>query len=301
MLDYEGLTVRDLKRIVNREEATPAAIGLFIVHDAWRRDHRLPYIISNELLRWIEEKWRFKTFANELDYWVGLAEHLNRLEYGVTRARLASVTTNLDIFMSIIFTEGYLYGAAFAETYRQAAAAGLKIKIPGLTAKQTEALAARASDLSVKDTPTPPKRIEEARKQAQSHLASLLATRNVMEDAAALLAIPGLVEDINGALHFLRVQANRHDKDYLEGMEAIAPKWARQLRRMVDYEPVEPDKEREAQLESALSLYLTPQWRRWARAGVSLREIAESSTGIVDLIQRAEQAAAELNNERQTE
>lgn len=186
MLDYEGLTVRDLKRIVNREEATPAAIGLFVVYDAWRRDHKLPHIISNELLRWIEEKWRFKTFANELDYWIGLGEQLSRLEYGVARAKLASATTNLDIFVGIIFTEGYLYGAAFGEAYSQATAAGLKIKIPGLTAKQTEELAARVSDLSVKDTPTPFKRIEEARKKAQGDVASLLAARNVIGDAAAL-------------------------------------------------------------------------------------------------------------------
>ena len=38
MLDYEGMTARDLKRIVSRGEPTPVAIGFFVLYDYWERE-----------------------------------------------------------------------------------------------------------------------------------------------------------------------------------------------------------------------------------------------------------------------
>lgn len=104
MLDYEGLTVRDLKRIVNREEATPAAIGLFVAYDTWRRATR-PSILTNELLRWIEDKWRFSAFANELEYWISLGEALARLGAMVESNRAMSNIAPLGLQIEIFLLE----------------------------------------------------------------------------------------------------------------------------------------------------------------------------------------------------
>lgn len=295
-MDYERITTRELKRIVNRGEATPAAIGLFVLHDYWEREHGRRAIVDNILLRYIEGKWQFTPYANELDFWLGLGEQLTRLEYAIERAKLGGVITALDTTMGAIFTQGYLYGAAFYAVYEQAAAEGLKIKIAGLTAKQLETLVTTASEMSIRGQPIPPQRIEETRKKAQSDIAYLLAAQSVIGDAAALLAIPGLPGPVDSALDFLRAGVETHKKR-LDTLEGIMPKWAEQLRRMVDYEPIEPDREAEARLEKTIAVYLTPLWREWARAGVNLRELAEGSKGLVDLLRHAEIAAAEVENE----
>lgn len=296
MLDYESLTVRDLKRIVNREEATPAAIGLFVAYDAWRHTKHIPHIITNELLRWIEDKWRFRAFANELDYWISLGELLTQIEAMIAREKLGSLLVNVALYTEIFSVEGSLYAAAFSAAYEQAAAASLKLKLPGLSASQVELLATRATE-KTKLRLTPPKQMRELEGQVQGTFASLLALRNAMNDLATLLGVSALAEEMEQTVDSTDEQMDSH-RTYVKALEPLAPKWAKQINGIIAYEHTEPNKETEDQLGRMISLYLTPKWKDWARAGVNLRELADSSKSIVDLIRLADSAAAELNDER---
>lgn len=295
MLDYEGLTVRDLKRIVNREEATPAAIGLFVAYDAWRRTTGPAGIVTNELLRWIEDKWRFKTFANELDYWISLGSLLTRLTIQVSHAYLQCTIINMGLYTQIFSLEGSLYAAAFSSAYEQATEEGRKLKLRGQSAKVAKMLAARALETS-KLRATPKAQMKEIDRQLKSSRGHALALRNVLQDAAALLDMPALSSEIEAVVE-ANTKAIKGHREYIADLSPLSPQWARQLSAITDLESIGPDSAKENELEATLSLYLTGSWREWARAGVNLRAIADSSSGIVDLIRHAERAAAELDHE----
>ena len=289
MLDYERLTVRDLKRIVNREEATPAAIGLFVAYDTWRRATQRPSILTNELLRWIEDKWRFSTFANELDYWISLGEALARLSARVMSNKAMSNFAPLGLQIEIFILETSLYAKAYSAAHEQAAAAGLKLKLPGLSARQTDILATLA-EKHAGPQPSLKPRMDVIQGQAKQTYTSLLALQSILRDLEALLGTSGAAEEAREATESL-VEGVSACRRSIDSLAPLAPQWARRLSRAADLEHVEPDGE-EAELERMLSLYLTPQWRAWARAGVNLRELADSSKGVVELLRQAGQAAA---------
>ena len=295
MLDYEKITARDLKRIVNREEATPAAIGLFIAHDIWRRLAEPEGITTNELLRWIEDKWRFKTFANELDYWISLGEFLSRFTIQIDIARVQCALTSLVLRTEILSLEGSLYAAAFSSAHEQAAVEGHKLKLRGLSTSKAKVLATRAAGQS-KMRATPKTMVRQIEKQIRSSTGSVLALRDVLQDAAALLDMPGLSREIEAGVE-ANAKAVVEHRESIAQLSSFAPQWARQLNDITNLENVEPDSIIERELEMRFSVYLTGSWRKWARAGVNLRAIADSSNGIVDLMQHAEESATELTHE----
>jgi hypothetical protein len=296
MLDYENITARDLRRIVNREEATPAAIGLFVAYDTWGRTEDHKGIVTNELLRWIEDKWRFKAFANELDYWISLGQALARLSMQIEYARLQCGLINLALFTEVFSLEGYLYATAFSSAYEHAAEQSIKLKFGALSATKAKMLATRAAETS-KLRATPKKQLREIERQIQSSTGYTLALRNVLQDAAVLLDMPSLPRPAIESVAVNAKAIERH-RAYIAELSSLAPQWARQLSAITDLESIGPDSAIENDLEATLSLYLTRSWREWARAGVNLRALADSSGGIVELIRQAEIAAAEIKHER---
>lgn len=295
MLDYEGITARDLKRIVNREEATPAAIGLFVAYDAWRRTAGQKHIVTNELLRWIEDKWRFKTFANELDYWISLGQFLTTFSFQTDVTRIECILASVTLRTEILSLEGSLYAAAFSSAYEQATTEGRKLKLRGLSTGKAKVLATRATG-QTKMRPTPRAFVRQIEGHIQRSTGGILALRNVLRDAATLLDIPGLASEAEAGVEANATAIAEH-RDAIRELSPLAPQWAKQLSDITDLEKVEPDSMGEAELEMRFSVYLTGSWRKWARAGVNLRELADSSMGIVDLIQRAGIAAAEISHE----
>ena len=294
MLDYERITARDLKRIVNRGEATPAAIGLFVAYDVWRRHAKHKGIVTNELLRWIEAKWRFSAFANELDYWIDLGNELARLVTLVEAQRAMSSIAPLGLQLEIFQMEGSLYATAFKAIHEQATTADLKLKLPGLSANQVERLAELATQTKLRLTPKTQAKF--ILSQSQGAYTSLVALRNVLQDLATLLGITALPESAKEGVQSIEKSMASH-KAYIDTLAPLAPKWAKLLSEAVDIQRLAQDIAAEAKLEQALSLYLTPQWRAWARAGVNLRELADETKGIVELMRQAERAAAELDHE----
>ena len=295
MLDYERITARDLKRIVNREEATPAAIGLFVAYDMWRRLAAGGGITTNELLRWIEDKWRFRTFANELDYWISLGQLLNQIAAQTDIARVECVIASLALRTEILSLEGSLYAAAFSSAYEQAATEGHKLKLRGLSTGKAKVLATRATG-QAKMRPTPRALVRQIEGHIQRSTGRILALRNVLQDAATLLDMPGLSREIEAGVE-ANAKAIAGHREAIRELSPLTPQWGKQLSDITDLEKVEPDSMGEAELEMRFSMYLTGSWRKWARAGVNLRELADSSTGIVDLIRHAEIAAAEIGYE----
>ena len=289
MLDYEGLTVRDLKRIVNRGEASPAAIGLFVVYDYWEREHGRKSIVDNKLLRHIESKWAYTAYANELDFWLELAGQLRLLELqAIARANKAQI--------SLLRAEGVVsrvgrafYASWYRAIYEEATELGLKLTEPPERYDMAEEA---ASDLPSLEE------IEDAAEDIRTTVAEFLGYVPIMGAVGALLGIPLereiLVEGVALAPYTERQKAR------LEQYSELAEHWpdvVEALKKLIPVGSVRPSPAVMSYVEGVIGAYLSKNWRAWARAGVSLREQAESSKGVVDLIRRAELAAAELSHE----
>ena len=290
MLDYEGLTVRDLKRIVNREEATPAAIGLFVVYDNWEQAHGRRSVVNNKLLRYIESKWAYSPHANELDYWIGLAGQLRSLELqGIQQGQRAQI--NLLRGGKLIARTAIVFQASwYTALYKQAMDNGLDVSKRSDLPRFDEA--EQQSDQS--NIPTE-EEIELVANALRAHLASFLGYVASLGAVGKLLGIP-VTEDLlkEGAL----IEPLKRDSDHtLESFGEHWPNTVKSLRRLSDIGSVRPSPSVIASVDSVLGAYLSPRWGAWAQAGVKLRELASSSKRIVDLIQHAELAATELTHE----
>ena len=200
----------------------------------------------------------------------------------------------LGLQLEIFQMEGSLYATAFRAIHEQATVADLKLKLPGLSASQVEMLAELATETKLRLTPKA--QAKYILSQSQVAYASLVALRNVLQDLATLLGITALSESAQEGVQSIEESMASY-RVYIDTLAPLAPKWAKLLGEAVDLERLTPDMAAEARLEQTLSLYLTPQWRAWARAGVNLRELADSSKGIVELMRHAEIAAAELTHE----
>ena len=306
MFDYERLTVRDLKRIVNRGEATPAAIGLFVLSDYWEREHGRRAIVDNKLLRYIESKWQFTPYANELDYWLKLGELLKQLEYQalkeVERAEFAFTRTDKRI--------GYLLTvAAYNEFRRLLTKTKAADKNSGPTLEGIEELRENMNRLEryfggLGYLPTL-EEIEREVEEVRTYTANFLGYIQALIMALTLLGIPATDFVSSGVILYLWWVTERGDQfEFLHSAFLPLEKdvhatddIALLLKPLTTIAPVRPSPKVIADVERALGDYLTPQWGEWARAGVSLRELAAGSRGVVDLIQNAGKAAAEVEDE----
>ena len=302
MLDYERLTVRDLKRIVNRREATPAAIGLFVLYDFWERGHSRRAIVDNSLLRYIESKWQFSPHANELDFWVELSQQLKLLEFQALeqgqRAMLAFMQADKRI--------GYLLLVAYRREYQQQlteAATVSDINAEQFLKELGERLDRLEGHFAGSNYMPTLEEIEREVEDMRTNTANFLGYIQVMAMAEALLGISLTEFGVSGVSLYpwvtqrdaqFKIQFDEYptlDEDVSD--TDIAPL----LKRLTTIGFVRPSSDVIASVERALGAYLSSSWSAWARAGVKLRELADSSTGIVDLIRHAELAAAELTHE----
>lgn len=310
MLDYERITARDLKRIVNRGEATPAAIGLFVLSDYWEREHGRRAIVDNKLLRYIESKWQFTPYANELDYWLKLGELLKQLEYQalkeVERAEFAFTQTDKRI--------GYLLTVAAYNEFRRLltktkAADKSADENSGPTLEGIEELRENMNRLEryfggLDYLPTL-EEIEREVEEVRTYTANFLGYIQALIMALTLLGIPATDFVSSGVILYLWWVTERGDQfEFLHSAFLPLEKdvhatddIALLLKPLTTIAPVRPSPKVIADVERALGDYLTPQWGEWARAGVSLRELAAGSRGVVDLIQNAGKAAAEVEDE----
>lgn len=289
MLDYERITARDLKRIVNRGEATPAAIGLFVVYDFWEREHERRSIVDNKLLRHIESKWAFSTYANELDYWLELGTQLRLLELKAIEQAARAHVSLLKADALITQTVGAFYARWYKVLYEQATGAGLEVspELPPLS--EAEEIAQGLPDWE---------QIEAAGRDIRTSMANFLGYLPALGAADSLLGIDlskQVIAEGNALAPWAEGRKNQIEK-YQEFVEHW-PDRAKALRELTAIGSVRPSSDVTASVVRILGAYLSPNWIAWARAGVKLREIAESSSGIMDLIRHAEIAAAEVKHE----
>jgi hypothetical protein len=273
-IDYKSVTVRDLKRMVNRGEASPTEIGLFVAYDTWERESGRRAIVTNELLRWIEEKWRFKPYANELDYWVDFGKHLVSVQYRANRESVLFSLALVTISVEMHYAYGMLYGATFKALYKQALEHGLQI--PGLTEEQAAALAATVSE-------TPDYRVSTLTmlwEKLRGDLAKKQAISNVLIDAEAFLDIP-LATELEENLAFTRERLIK-ERAGIEQLAKMDPRAEVLLSGSGDYESVEADPETEATYTELLTQYLPVGWREWAQAGIKLRDVAPKARSIAE-------------------
>ena len=285
MLDYERLTVRDLKRIVNREEATPSAIGLFVVYDMWEREHGRRAVVDNTLLRYIEGKWAFTTYANELDYWVDLGGQLRVLGLrAVEQSYMLDKSLN-EAELLILRTETAVYASGYRQLYKQALEAGIEVD----------------------------KSLVELLEKTRKHERSLpypeeigRATDSVKTETRALMGYIAILEDISFLLDFRYSGLLARDKasiaEWIAGQEAKLqglirdrPATVVQLQKMIEsinLKQVDPSVTEK--WAGVMAAYFSPDWRAWAQAGVKLRPLADVAESIVDLVRIAEQVAAEI-------
>lgn len=289
MLDYERITARDLKRIVNRGEATPAAIGLFVVYDFWEREHERRSIVDNKLLRHIESKWAFSTYANELEYWLELGTQLRILELRAIEQASKAHISLLKAEALMRRSVGAYYALWYKALHQQATGAGLEVspELPPLS--EAEEIAQGLPDWE---------QIEAAGRDIRTNVASFLGYLPALGAAGSLLGIDlskQVIAEGNALAPWAEGQKNQMEK-YQEFFEHW-PDRAKALRELTAIGSVRPSSDVTASVVRILGAYLSPNWIAWARAGVKLREIAESSSGIMDLIRHAEIAAAEIKHE----
>ena len=289
MLDYEGLTVRDLKRIVNRGEATPAAIGLFVLYDYWEREHGRRSIVDNKLLRYIESKWAYTTYANELDFWLELAGQLRILELqAMTKAYETSKSLYHGGYL-IALTQTVSYMGRIRTIYTQAVESGYDMsEYADIIAK---------ADADEREWPEATEIMTVAR-ETSAHVESFLAYLPILRDVNILLGI-SLTERIeyDSATIAAWIEEQQAQIAKLARLETDKPDIINLLKWLtrIDMESVSASVL--TYWASTLAAYLSPNWRAWARAGVSLRELADSSKSVSDLIRHAEITAVELDHE----
>lgn len=273
-IDYQSVTVRDLKRMVNRGEATPTEIGLFIAYDTWEREHGRRAIVTNDILRWIEEKWKFKPYANELDYWIDFGKHLLTVRAMALRKDVLFRLTLTMLSVETYYAYGTLYGATFKALYEQALEHDLQV--PGLTEEQAAALAATIGNTPDYHVST----LNTLWEQIRGGLAELQAIYNVLADAAAFLGIP-LAEGAEANLADSRKEIIVRRAE-IERLAKIDPRAKVLLSGSGDYESVEADPEIEATYTELLAQYLPVEWRVWAQAGIKLRDVAPLAKSIAE-------------------
>ncbi len=289
MLDYERITARDLKRIVNREEATPAAIGLFLLYDYWEREHGRRAIVDNKLLRYIESKWAFSPYANELDFWLELGGQLRILE-------LQAIGLAGKAHISLLQAEEVIgravaaFYAGWSETlYEHAIKHGLDAsEPPGGLARAREA----AQDIPSEEE------IDDAAESIRTYTAQFLGYLPAMEGAGTLLGIP-LGSQIVESGVALAPWAERQEHKLEEYGELVKqwPDMVKALKRLTGIGSVRPSPATMSYVEKVIGAYLSPNWLEWTQKGINLQEQAERARGVVDLIRHAEIAAAELDHE----
>lgn len=293
MLDYERLTVRDLKRIVNREEATPAAIGLFVVYDFWEREHGRRTIVDNKLLRHIESKWAYTAYANELDYWLELGGQLRSLELQAIGQGLKAQIGLQNAESLIAQTLVWFYADFYTQLIEQAEP--LKIDLQEHRERLERFNRAEVHPINLPSE----EELKAVATDIRSHTASFLGYLPVMGAAERLLGIP-LTEQIVSEGVALAPWAEKQETQLKESGQVLEKYWpdkARELRRLIAIGSVRPSPEVMTNADRTLAAYLSPNWREWVRAGVNLREIADMSKGVADLIRHAELAAVELKHE----
>ena len=86
----------------------------------------------------------------------------------------------------------------------------------------------------------------------------------------------------------------------LEEYEELVEHWpdmVKSLKRLTAVGSIRPSPATMSYVDKVIGAYLSPNWRVWARKGISLQEQAERSRGVVELIRHAELAAAEPTHE----
>jgi len=290
MLDYERLTARDLKRIVNRGEATPAEIGLFVAYDFWEREHGRRSIVDNKLLRYIVGKWAYSASANDLEFWLELGGQLRILELQAieqaNKVHISLLQAELIISRAV---RGF-YAGLNVTLYKQAIEHGLDVAEP-------ERGIARAQE-AAKDIPSE-EEIDNAAENIITYTEQFLGYLPIMGAAATLLEIP-LTREIVESGVALAPWAEKQEGLLEEAKELVElwPAMVQSLKTLTSIGSVRPSSATMSYVEKVIGAYLSPHWKEWARKGINLREQAERSRGVVDLIRHAELAAAELSHER---
>lgn len=270
----KGLTVRELKRIVNREEATPAEIGLFVVYDMWESAHGRRAIVDNKLLRYIESKWQFKPYANELDYWIDLGQRMGRLELEAKTTSAEVQNRMLRGKAMILETINAIYSKGFLMLYEQASSHNLDVNV-----------AAQAAAQKWPDS----HEIKRVLRELKGYLEALYAYDEIMTDAGQLLGI-----QLTEALAVPDISTWIDEQELLlEQIEEATPdipammgrpKILKELRELTHLDTDKTQSKVGSYWEEMLGIYLSPHWRDWARAGLILIEIAPGAErGLVDL------------------
>ena len=289
MLDYEKITTRDLKRIVNRGEATPAAIGLFVVYDFWEREHGRRSIVDNKLLRYIVGKWAYSASANELEFWLELGGQLRILELqAIEQANKAHISL-LQAEKIIARAASAFYAGWNVTLYEYATERGLDVTEPPRGIARTQEAA--------KDIPSE-EEIDNATQNIRTYVAQFLGYLPIMGAAGTLLGIPLTNEIIESGV-VLAPWAER-ERARLEEYEELVEHWpdmVKSLKRLTAVGSIRPSPATMSYVDKVIGAYLSPNWRVWARKGISLQEQAERSRGVVELIRHAELAAAEPTHE----
>lgn len=294
-LAFDEMSPAAFKRLVTREGASAAAIGLYVTHGVLERHHGIGgRLFTNELLRWIEGRWEGTGRDNDLDYWIALGDYLAWLEGDLSRASLLARATWEYTELAATYVEGSLYAAALSAYH---AAAPGPVEVAGLTAAEVAGLVKRAAGLEPLEGGRGPDKFYEdliaGPRLLREHIAVLVAAHGVVKDAAALLGIPRLTAAAGEAMSYIEEKL----AGPWESPEGLPAKWAAIFPRPEDITPGEPDKALEGPLVEGLGLYLTQDWRKWARAGMSLWDIAGRSTGVIDALRRARREYAALGVE----
>lgn len=293
MLDYEGITARDLKRIVNRGEATPAAIGLFVLYDYWEREHGRRSIVDNKLLRYIESKWAYSTYANELDFWLELGAELRIMELQGLQQGLRAQIALQDADTLVMRTLHWFMSDFYAQLIKQAEPLGVDLQ------EHIE----RLSKTGARPPNLPSDSEVEATAWAgRTHTANYLGYISILGAAGGVLGL-ALAEEMERSsgvdLSPWATEQNRVLADLPgvgEILEEFWPDKAKELKQLTAIGSVRPSPDAIMTVERILAAYLSPNWRTWARAGVNLRVIAEGSKGVSELIRHADLAAVELGH-----
>lgn len=288
MLDYEGLTVRDLKRIVNRGEATPAAIGLFVLYDYWEREHGRRAIVDNKLLRYIESKWAFSPYANELDFWLELGAQLRVLELqAIAKAHETSESLYHGGYL-IALTQIATSTGRIKTIYAQMVESGYDVS------EYADIIAKAEADERKWPEAT---EIMTVARETSAHVESFLAYLPILRDVNILLGI-SLTEKIEYDSAAIAAWIEEQEAQIAKlALETDKPDIINLLKWLIRIDLESVSTSVLTYWASTIAAYLSPNWRGWARAGVSLRELADSSKGIGDLIRHAEIAAVELDHE----
>ncbi len=289
MLDYEKITTRDLKRIVNRGEATPAAIGLFVVYDFWEREHGRRSIVDNKLLRYIVGKWAYSASANELEFWLELGGQLRILELqAIEQANRAHISL-LQAEKIIARAASAFYADWNVTLYEYATERGLDVTEPPRGIARTQEAA--------KDIPSE-EEIDNATQNIRTYVAQFLGYLPIMGAAGTLLGIPLTNEIIESGV-VLAPWAER-ERARLEEYEELVEHWpdmVKSLKRLTAVGSIRPSPATMSYVDKVIGAYLSPKWRVWARKGISIQEQAEKSRGVVELIRHTELADAEPTHE----